>query len=224
MKFCSACFDPLWIARRSLRRSIRDRAQQVQGRLLDIGCGTQPYRNLFEHVTGTVNLDMPPNREVDVQANGMMLPFRGGVFDSVLCNQVLEHVTEPSQLFAEIARVLRPNGVLLLTTPQTWGLHFEPYDFYRFTRYGLQYLAQKHGLEVVELAPTCGVWATLAQRMADSIVNTFARGASVWLVRLLSVVVAPVLWLGYGLDLLCGRKGDTLDNILLARKLDGVKR
>jgi SAM-dependent methyltransferase len=226
VKFCSAvaCFDPLWIARRSLRRSIRARARHLRGRLLDLGCGTRPYRDLFGHVTATVNLDMPPNQQVDVQANGMMLPFRDGTFDSVLCNQVLEHVPEPSQLFAEVARVLRPNGVLLLTTPQTWGLHFEPHDFYRFTMYGLQYLAQTHGFEVVELAPTCGIWATLAQRLADSMVNTFARGASVWLIRVLSVAVAPVLWLGYALDLLCGRKGDTLDNLLLARKPDDVSR
>jgi SAM-dependent methyltransferase len=219
-----AWFDPLWIARRSLRRAISERARHARGRLLDVGCGTQPYRDLFGHVSAIVRLDVPPNGEVDVCGDGMALPFHNAAFDTVLCNQVLEHVAEPSRLIGEIARVLSPRGVLLLTTPQTWGLHLEPHDYYRFTSYGLRYLAEKHGLEVLEVAPTCGLWATLAQRLADTVVNGFARGANVWVIRMLSIVVAPVLWLGCALDWLCGKKGDTLDHVLLARKPDGNTR
>jgi len=146
------------------------------------------------------------------------LPFKDAVFDTVLCNEVLEHVPEPARLMAEVARVLKPGGVLLLTTPQTWGLHMEPYDFYRYTKYGLRYLAEKSGLEVIEVAPTCGLWATLAQRFADTVIYTYAVGRSRWVVEILSLLLAPVLMVGYGLDKLFGKQGDALDNVMIARR------
>jgi SAM-dependent methyltransferase len=150
----------------------------------------------------------------------MALPVQDGVFHTVLCNQVLEHVTEPSKLMAEVARVLRPGGVVLLTTPQTWGLHLEPHDFYRYTEYGLRYLAEKSGLEVVEVIPTCGLSATLAQRIADTVVYTEPNRRPPWLELSLSLLMAPVLMTGYGFDKLFGKRGDPLDHVLIARRPD----
>ena len=60
-----------------------------------------------------------------VQADGMRLPLSSGTFDVVLCSEVIEHVLEPDRLVGEIARVLAPNGLLLLSTPNWvswWGL------------------------------------------------------------------------------------------------------
>ena len=210
--------DPLHLARRLLRQAVSERAHYAQGWLLDLGCGGQPYRDVFNHVERYIGLDLPPNRRVDVHGDGVALPFKDAVFDTVLCNEVLEHVPEPARLMAEVARVLKPGGVLLLTTPQTWGLHMEPYDFYRYTKYGLRYLAEKSGLEVIEVAPTCGLWATLAQRFADTVIYTYAVGRSRWVVEILSLLLAPVLMVGYGLDKLFGKQGDALDNVMIARR------
>lgn len=212
--------DPLHIERRLLRQAIQDIAHYAQGWLLDLGCGGQPYRNLFNHDECYIGLDMSPNEWVDVCGDGMSLPFRDSVFGTVLCNEVLEHVKNPSKLMAEAARVLKSGGVLLLTTPQTWGLHFNPHDFYRYTKYGLRYLAETNDLEVIEVTPTCGLWATLAQRLADTVIYTYAAGRSQWLIEILSLMLAPVLMIGYGLDKICGKRGDTLDNVLVARKLE----
>ncbi len=213
--------DPLHVARRLLRQAVQERAHYARGRLLDLGCGDQPYRSVFKHVDRYIGLDTPSNGKVHVYGDGMKLPFRNGVFDTVLCNEVLEHVPEPAQLMAEVARVLRPGGILLLTAPQTWGLHLEPRDFYRYTKYGLRYLAEKSGLEVVELAPTCGLWATLAQRLADTVVNTYAAGRSRRVIGGLSFLMVPVLVVGYGLDKIFGKCGDTLDHVMIAREPDG---
>lgn len=210
--------DPLHIARRLLRQAMETRAHYARGWLLDVGCGQRPYCDVFAHVDRYVGLDIPPNGRVDVYGDGRALPFRDAVFDTVLCNEVLEHVPEPEQLMDEAARVLRPGGILLLTTPQTWGLHHEPHDYYRYTKYGLHYLATKAGFDVLEVTPTCGVWATLAQRLADTIVYTYAVQRSWWLDKLLSIALAPVLVAGYALDRAAGRRGDTLDNVLVARK------
>lgn len=213
--------DPLHLARRLLRQAIQERAHYARGWLLDIGCGGLPYRDLFKHVERYIGLDVPPDGQVNVYGDGMALPFRRAVFDTVLCNEVLEHVPEPFMLLEEAARVLKPGGVLLLTTPQTWGLHLEPYDFYRYTKHGLRYLVEKCRLEVVEVIPTCGLWATLAQRLADTVIYTYAAERPQWVIEILSLLLAPVLMVGYGLDRLVGKRGDTLDHVLVARKSDG---
>jgi SAM-dependent methyltransferase len=210
--------DPLHVARRLLRQAMESRAHHARGWLLDIGCGQRPYQDVFAHVEYYVGLDLPQNGRVDVYGDGMALPFRDEVFDTVLCNEVLEHVPEPARLMAEAARVLKPGGILLLTTPQTWGLHHEPHDYYRYTKYGLRYLATKSGFEVIEVSPTCGLWAMLTQRLADTVVYTYARRRAWWLDKLLSLLLAPVLLFGYAIDQAIGPLGDTLDNVLVAKK------
>jgi SAM-dependent methyltransferase len=210
--------NPLGLARRLLRRSLAERAGYVQGRMLDVGCGAQPYRELFPRVERYVGLDHPGPPRPDVCGDGLALPFRAGSFDSVLCNQVLEHVPEGATLMAEIARVLRPGGVLLLTVPLTWDLHREPDDFYRYTRHGLQYLADKSGLRVLDIAPTCGLWATLAQRVADTVINNYGRRWPWWLAELVSLALVPVLAVGGLADRIVGKRGDTLDWVMVATK------
>lgn len=210
--------SPLRLARRSLREAVRRRAELAGRRLLDVGCGYQPYRDLFSNVDRYIGLDAPGAGHADVHGDALALPFRPDVFDTVLCNQVLEHVPEPRLLMREIVRVLKPAGTLLLTAPQTWGLHHEPHDFYRYTKYGLRYLAESSGLSVIEVEPTCGLWATVTQRVADTVVHTYAAGRSRWIVECLSVLLAPVLVVGDVADRLAGKRGDTLDYVLVATK------
>jgi SAM-dependent methyltransferase len=87
------------------------------------------------------------------------LPFADGSFETVLCTQVIEHLAEPGAALGEIARVLAPGGRLILTAPQQWFLHEEPFDFYRFTRFGLQHLCARAGLAAVEVRSQGGFWA-----------------------------------------------------------------
>ena len=134
----------------------------VAGRVLDLGCGSRPYENCFNgRVTRWVGADYPasghpPATRVDVFADAMKLPLADQAFDSVLCTQVLEHVPEPLELLRESFRVLLPGGHLVLTAPQYNGLHGEPQDFYRYTKYGLQHLAEKAGFLVKHIVPIGG--------------------------------------------------------------------
>ena len=214
--------DPLWIAKRSLRRALARAAPHAHGALLDVGCGTKPYRDLFSNLGAYVGVERPGtlsrSRVVDVWADALALPFRGASFDTVLCNEVLEHVAEPARLFAEAARVMRPGAVLILSTPQVWGLHEEPFDFYRYTRYGLDHLARASGLAVIEIRPTCGTFAMVGQRLA----SFFFYSTGAHRVAPLNLLLRPLLALGQiaalGLDALAGGRGDTLDNVLVARR------
>jgi len=159
---------PTYLEQETLFDALQRAAQEVQGGwLLDIGCGNQPYAHLFPSVARYVGVDLPPppdtQRCADVWASGLHLPFVAARFDTVLCAQVLEHVPQPQQLVEEAFRVLKVGGRLILTAPQTWGLHEEPQDYYRFTRYGLHYLLESAGFEVQSIQARGGSWRVIGQ-------------------------------------------------------------
>lgn len=211
--------DPWHLANHRLREAMVECAPHVHGQLLDMGCGAKPYRDIFT-VDGYVGVDLPGAAgTVDAFASVLALPFADASFDTVLSNEVLEHVPEPGEMMAEAARVLKPGGMLVLTTPQTWGLHHEPWDFYRFTPYGLHHLATKHGFVVERIFPTSGFWVTFAQRFSDSCWETWGSKRKGPIARrVLRVVCAVAMLSGVALERLFGRRGDTLDNVLIARR------
>ncbi len=153
-----------------LRSDVERVAHHVGGRLLDLGCGSQPYRELLEpHAERYVGFDLPPEQwhgvvtRADVFGQAGNLPFAEGSFDTVVCFQVLEHVPEPWTIIEEAARVLRPGGCLLLTAPQHFHVHGQPDDFFRFTRHGLISLAQRAHLSTVECCEQGGGWVAVSE-------------------------------------------------------------
>ncbi len=155
-------FEPDWLLQRHLVRDLsRALASFAVGRVLDVGCGGRPYENRLPPGVRYVGVDVPASRasHPDTWALAERLPFAEGSYDLVLCTQVLEHLQDPAVATGEMARVLRPGGVLVLTAPQTWCLHEEPFDFFRFTRFGLERLATGAGLDPIEVRPQGGFWA-----------------------------------------------------------------
>ena len=65
----------------------------------------------------------------------------------------------------ECYRVLRSDGYFVLSTHLIWPIHGEPYDFYRFTKYGLIHLLEKTGFEIIECKPCGGKWAMIGQML-----------------------------------------------------------
>jgi SAM-dependent methyltransferase len=148
-----AFINPYFIVRRGISRALRQHRNVVRGELLDYGCGSRPYESLF-HVTRYVGVDVAVSghdharSRVDVFFDGSTLPFADQSFDSILCTGVLEHVPDPARALAEMQRVARPGARLLLTMPFLWGEHETPYDFTRFTTFGLRALLERHGWRV----------------------------------------------------------------------------
>lgn len=119
--------------------------------ILDVGCGEQPYRSLLDgsRFVG-VNIEATDARP-DVVADGLKMPFREATFPAAVCTQVIEHVVDPALLLSEIARCLRPGGMLLLSGPMYWPLHEEPHDYWRFTKHGLKLLLRNNGFELLDM-------------------------------------------------------------------------
>jgi SAM-dependent methyltransferase len=213
-------FSPLRSANSHLRHCLRLNARYIRGRLLDVGCGSKPYADLFA-VDWYIGIEVPPAGQgaVDVYASGLSMPFGDCVFDTVLSTEVLEHVPEPGLLIREAYRVLRPGGCLVLTTPQTWGLHHVPFDFYRFTPFGLEYLAVKNGFRVIGIYPTTGFWVTFTQRFCDVVFYTDGvPNFSGLTQQFIKIPLALIQASGILLDKIFGKRGDTLDNLMVAQR------
>jgi SAM-dependent methyltransferase len=146
------------------------RAMKPRSRVLDVGAGEAPYRELFaEHTYVTLDYDDTPHSgEVDLRAAADAIPTEADSFDVILCTQVLEHVSRPLEALREFHRVLRPDGVLVATVPFAWEEHETPYDFFRYTRYGIAQLLADAGFGEIEVRPRTDCFTTLAQLVLNA--------------------------------------------------------
>jgi len=143
-------------------------SKYFSGRLIDIGCGTKPYEVLFEpFVSEHVGLDhqktLHDKSNIDRFGTAYNIPAEDGEFDCALCSAVLEHLEEPELAIKECYRILKVGGIAIYTVPFIWHLHEEPRDFYRFSKYGLKYLFEKVGFEIIQIKAFSGFWVTVGQ-------------------------------------------------------------
>lgn len=139
----------------------------LSGSLVDIGCGKKPYRKIVApFVSSHLGIDMansPRANAADIFASAYDLPVPDCSFESAICTSVLEHLEEPSAALIECFRVLKPGGIAIYSVPFIWHLHEEPRDFFRYSKYGLDYLFGKAGFAVLENEALCGFWGTFGQ-------------------------------------------------------------
>ena len=148
----------------------------AEGVLLEVGSGGSYLKDrYFNSVENWVTSDYDIRAKVDIRCDGQSLPFKENLFDTILCIDVLEHVPNPHQMIAELVRVLKPGGVLILSTPFFFYLHESPNDFTRFSKFGLINLFQNNKMSVIDLKPTGGIIATLGILITASIVHIFYR-------------------------------------------------
>ncbi len=120
----------------------------------DVGCGSQPLRGEVESRGGQyVGFDIAQNETgtVDHLCPITDMPVEDGAFDVVLCNEVLHHVSDTYGAFDELARITKPGGRIVITTPFNYHLHEVPYDFVRVTPYQFEACARRSGLVVEQL-------------------------------------------------------------------------
>jgi SAM-dependent methyltransferase len=182
-------------------------------RVLDAGAGEAQYAALFDGFRYTaVDLGVGDAgwsyESLDALADLARLPFADAVFDAAVNIVTLEHVREPGTVLQELARVLKPGGVLLLVTPLEWEEHQQPHDYYRYTRYGITWLLENAGLTIHTLEPVGGMFRLLARRLF---------GASM-LVPVLLPFFAPLALALPALDRLDRSRHFTLGHICVARK------
>lgn len=94
-------------------------------------------------------VDFRPGPGVDLVANVENLPLPSNSVGTVLAFSVFEHVQRFWRGFDEVYRVLRPDGVLLVSTPFYFHVHAYPHDYWRFTPEAFDTLLEKYPTRVL---------------------------------------------------------------------------
>lgn len=160
------------IDRYLLDKQIGRSFKYISGDVLDVGAGVLRYKQHFsfkKYLTLDVNKDFSP----DIVGSAEDIPLDESSLDSIVCTQVLEHLPNPDLAIKEFCRVLKPNGIVLLTAPQLNELHEEPNDFYRYTKYGLKHLFVKNGFDIIQIEQRGGFFSAIGQMYIRFLIDYF---------------------------------------------------
>ncbi len=158
----------------------------AKGRLLDIGCGNKVYEKLLTgKISGYTGCDFVQNKfnTVDLICDVTNIPLPSAEYDTCLSTQVIEHVPDPDGLLKEAFRLLKPGGYLILSGPLYWPVHGEPYDYFRFTRFGFEHLLTRNGFSVTAITENGGNWATAGQALVHGFEFSRSRSFRIRIMR-----------------------------------------
>jgi len=129
-------------------------------RILCIGAGGL-LDNMIKQTPGTdaVSIDIDEARNPDIVMDTTAMTFEDQRFDAVYMMEVLEHVTSPRAALSEVQRVLKDGGRFAMSTPFIFGIHEEPWDYWRFSRHGLEHLLT--GFTEQKIRPRNGYYTSI---------------------------------------------------------------
>lgn len=226
--FLGLFFNPFYFARKGLYKNISDLAINFQGgTLLDVGCGSKPYKDLF-NVDKYDGLEYWTDEYGSLKTaeyiyDGHKFPFEDKSYDYVISNEVLEHVFNPDEFLSEINRCLKDDGIFLLTVPFVWDEHEQPYDYGRYTSFGLKFLLKKYGFDVIEYRKSVNNLGVIFQLINDYIYKKCIGRGKFKNHLLINSLCSVFNILGVILVKITPKNEDLfLDNIVLAKKVNNV--
>lgn len=223
--FLGIFINPFYFARKGLFDAITFLLPKLNGKLLDVGCGSKPYQTYCKNITEYVGLELDTennrtHKNADYYYDGIRFPFQDKQFDSVLCNQVLEHVFTPDKFLSEINRILKVDGKILLSVPFIWDEHEQPCDFARYSSFGLKYLFENHCFEIISTQKTCNDIRVVFQLINAYIFKCLKIKSFKIKFFFQVLLTTPFVILGLALNLILPKNDDLyLDNVLLIRKI-----
>jgi len=221
----SIVINPFYIIRRGLCKSISKFSLKFSGDILDFGCGSKPYESLFKNAKNYVGVDIKisghnhRDSKVDFFYDGFKLPFDDNKFDGVVCFEVIEHIFNVDEVLIEIYRVIRPGGLLLLSIPFAWDEHEAPFDFARYTSYGIKFILEKNGFKVVEHVKTSTYVLAVFQMLIAYLSQYVLPKRGIFRILTLLCVVFPLNVMSLIFNALLPKRYEFFcNNIVLAEK------
>jgi len=161
-------------------------------RILDAGAGECRFKKFCHHLNYVAQdfnkYDGLGNQEglqmerwnqdcIDIVSDICNIPQPDASFDAVLCTEVFEHIPDPISAIKEFSRLLKKDGILILTAPFCSGSHFSPYHFYSgFNKYFYELYLKNNDFEIIEISQNGNFFDYLAQEL---------RRALLWLKNML---------------------------------------
>ncbi len=219
-----------WLIFSIINPNLKKRLRQYShGTLLDIGCGEKPYSEMASHyIQEHIGVDhkdtFHDKSNIDLSGTAYQIPIEDNSVDSILCTDVLEHLEEPRRAIQEAYRVIKEGGYVIYTVPLFWHVHEAPRDFYRYTEFGLKYLFEKSGFEIIEIKALTGFVVTFCQELMY-VLYRFRRGGWInplwWIIPPVGHVIQA---LAYILNKIDSTRAFTAEYILVAKKPEESSR
>ena len=180
--------SPFFLTRYYLVMHLKELLNEINicGSVLDIGCGNKPFESYFKDVDKYLGIDFKSyskNKDMGNKTPNFFfepdyiktwrLPFGDEQFDNCVSFQVLEHAQNPQKLISEMYRITKKSGYILLTVPFLGGLHEEPNDYQRFTKYGLFELFKPYKCKIIKIKEQGSIFSTISI-LLNEYLNCFA--------------------------------------------------
>ena len=146
----------------------------LRPKLLDIGCGHMPLKVELERKVG-------PYDTLDVKKHTDNVTYIGSVLDmhmipadhyeSVICLAVIEHVPDPFKAVSEIHRILKKDGIFILSVPHMSRLHELPHDYFRYTEFGVRELLEKNGFQILQMEKSGTLLSYLTHQLSTVLIG-----------------------------------------------------
>lgn len=209
LQYVALLTNPFYFERKNLYFHLKELSGQLKGRILDFGCGAKPYRHFFEGCDEYIGCDIEASghshqmETIDVYYNGKTIPFEDGEFDGVFSSEVFEHIFNLEEILCELHRCLRERGLMLVSVPFVWNEHEVPYDFGRYTSFGLRDLLERNGFAVLEMRKASSWIETVFQMVMEYLRFQFSqRVHNKRMLLLLQIIfIFPVALVGVGCNL-----------------------
>ena len=198
-----------------LNNSMKKSIPYIKGKCIDIGSGNSPYKKyIIENVDEYISVDkgdihrhmLGTSKEQFFDADIKDLPFEDNSFDTIILTQVLEHIDEPTKALDEVKRVLKKNGVIIISVPFIYQSHAIPYDFFRYSEYSLRKICKDYNYKILEFHYQ-GYFGTAIFSMINAFIWEFA-GKQRWLRNTIGLPLFLIVF--------------TINNVL-GRVLDKIK-
>lgn len=203
-------FSPYFVSKFYLLKDIElmIKKYQFKGSILDIGCGQKPYQYLFKKADKYLGIDFK-NYSINKDYKGLnpdlhfshdylktsTLNFDDESFDHTVSFQVMEHHKNPAKMISEMARITKKGGYIMISVPFLAGLHEEPNDYQRFTKYGLIELFKRNNCRVVKIKEQGSLFSTISLLLNENLNNFAGRNKLAYIVS--AIIYLPFLVFEY---------------------------
>lgn len=187
-----------WLIKKSINDCVKAELPRFLGIVVDLGCGSRPFEeDILRYASNYIGVDWS-NTLHTLQAEIVAdlnepLPIPSESADHIVSFEVMEHLREPAIMLSEAFRILRTGGTITASAPFQWWLHEAPWDYYRYTCYGHQYLFEKAGFVDINVQATTGFWTTWFLKFNYQ--STRLIRGSRWRRVLVRAMLVPIWWM-----------------------------
>jgi len=181
-----------WLVHKLNYKCFLKYSKYMKGALVDLGCGKCENENFLPYIKKYIGIDWQNslhNPKADVFSNlNEKIDLEDECVDTAFASSVMEHLSEPVVFVKEVNRVLKKDGYFIIQVPFQWWIHEAPYDFYRYTPYGLRHILEKNGFEVVDISPVGGFFSMMVIKINYFTIRMFQLPKLMWQMWLICLI------------------------------------